>query len=262
MAVDRGANHRLEARLKSWYPRRSVADSRRATCTGLMTLRALGAHDLLGRCAAPASPSCRWAPPSASGLVDHVGDGALDFEVGEARVAPVRRHLADTLERTLGQAGKTLRCPLAPCFVSPDLRCTPLAGSVACRAHGFDDFLCRFAVGSGTARAYTAGGGREGSPASTALLSRCERSFVNPRRINSIITSILRCFSGLLNTPAACRCSSQLGQLLPRTSRTESVAPRTIPTLNDSILFGKRTRTVDGHQTVATLARLVLSARR
>ena len=87
-----------------------------------MTLDALGAHDLLAAALANRARLIDGLDPVTAGLVDHIGNRALDFEIGEVWIAAVRRHLPDALERILGEARETLRRALVPGFPVTDFR--------------------------------------------------------------------------------------------------------------------------------------------
>src|ERR1700693_2488867 len=109
MPVDRRANQAINPLLESRYPGSPISNPGRATDAGFVTLDALGAHDLLAASLAKRACSIDRLDPVAARLVDHVSDGALDFEVGEVRIAVMRRHLPDAFQRVLGEAREALR---------------------------------------------------------------------------------------------------------------------------------------------------------
>jgi len=79
--------------------------------------------------------------PIAAGLVDHVGNGALDFGIGEIGIAAVRGHFANALERSASEAGETLGRELRPRLSITDFRGTTHACPVTDGAHRLHDFL-------------------------------------------------------------------------------------------------------------------------
>src|SRR3989304_3206412 len=95
VSLHRGAHCALQSLLQPGYPGVAVADPGRASLSRLVAFEALRLHSFL-----PGSRGGRRFPadrlhPFAAGLIDHVGDGALDLEIGEVRLAAMRRHPPD-----------------------------------------------------------------------------------------------------------------------------------------------------------------------
>src|SRR2546427_11395521 len=137
MAVDRRANQAIDSLLESRYPGSPISNPGRAAGAGFVTLDALSAHDLLTAPLAKRPCLIDGLRPVAARLIDHIGDGALNFEIREIWVATMRRHLPDALERILGEAWKALRRALVPCFLVADFRRAIRARAVAGKAHRF-----------------------------------------------------------------------------------------------------------------------------
>ena len=102
-----------------------------------------------GAVGCPGRPADRLGPVPAR-LIDHVGDGALDFGIGEIRVAAMRRHLPDAVQRILRQAVQALRRALRPGLLVADpgraVRAAAVAGDARGRHHFLAaalDVLCR-----------------------------------------------------------------------------------------------------------------------
>src|SRR5208337_4683961 len=108
MAIDGGTDHAIEALLEPWYPRRAIPDLRCTSDPGRVTFRALRVNNLLAGARDGRATPVDGLTPVAARLVDHVGDGPLDFEFANIRIAAVRRHLASTIESSLRQPVKAL----------------------------------------------------------------------------------------------------------------------------------------------------------
>lgn len=107
--LDRRADRHVESLREPRYPGVAVADFGRAAYAVLVTLAAPFLDDLLAAAFGRCGPSVNRFGPVSSGLVDHVGDSAFDFEVGDIQVTAVRRHLPYAADRVLRQAGQALR---------------------------------------------------------------------------------------------------------------------------------------------------------
>ncbi len=141
VAMDRRRHQRVQALLQPRDPGLPITDLRRAFLSGLVALRALVLHDRLAGAQHGRRATADRLDPVATRLVDHVDDRTFDLDVADAGVAAMRRHVADALDRMLGQGAEPLRRARRPGLRVADLRRLVLARHVAGATHRVDDFL-------------------------------------------------------------------------------------------------------------------------
>ena len=141
MPVDRGTHKAVEARFQAWDPRCAIAHTRRARFPRAVAFDASCLDDVFAGSVRHRTRAAAGLNPVPPGLIDHVGNGALELDIRQREIAPMRRHVADTFESVRGKRAEPLRATLGPCCSVSDPRRAVEPRTVTLDAHLVHDLL-------------------------------------------------------------------------------------------------------------------------